>query len=160
MFDKTRDQMKNWRWDNPRAFGDQVDHSNPQTTSSGKVIRTCERFSWYGRDDLRAKIEPPSCRQYKPGDFLAVRPLNWDEIIDEDDDDDNWADPGAPSGGRSRPGDGNDNDNGESEEDTQGGEKGTGKGKGIKDGRGKGRRLRTGRGKGRGRGRETVKGKV
>jgi hypothetical protein len=28
-----------------------------------------------------------------------VRPLHWDETIDEDDDDDNWADPGAPSGG-------------------------------------------------------------
>ena len=34
--DKTRDQMNNWRWDNPSAFGDQVDRSNPQTTSSGK----------------------------------------------------------------------------------------------------------------------------
>jgi len=33
MFDKTRDKMKNWRWDNPDSFGDQVDHSNPQTTS-------------------------------------------------------------------------------------------------------------------------------
>jgi len=129
MFDKTRDQMTNWRLDNPHAFGDQVDRSNPQTTSSGKVRRTGERFSWYGSDDLRAKIEPPSCRQYKPGDFLAVRPLNWDEIIDKDDDDENWADPGAPSGGRSRRGDGNDNDDGEVEEDTQGGEKGTGKGK-------------------------------
>ena len=153
MFDKTRDQMNNWRWDNPRAFGDQVDRSNPQTTSSGKVKRTGERFSWYGSDDLRAKIEPPSCRQYKPGDFLAVRPLNWDEIIDEDDDDDNWADPGAPSGGRSRPGDGNDNDDGESEEDTQGGEKGTGKGKGTKDGKGKGK----GKGKGNGNGKGIVK---
>ena len=29
MFDKTRDQMNNWRWDNPHAFGDQVDRSNP-----------------------------------------------------------------------------------------------------------------------------------
>ena len=28
MFDKTRDQMNNWRWDNPSAFGDQVDCSN------------------------------------------------------------------------------------------------------------------------------------
>jgi len=115
---------------------------------------------WYGSNDLRAKIELPCSQQYKPGNFLAVRPLNWDEIIDEDDDDDNWADPGAPSGGRSRPADGNDNDDGESEVDTQGGEKGTGKGKGTNDGKGKGRRLRTGRGKGRGRGRETVKGKV
>jgi len=102
MFDKTRDQMNNWRWDNPCAFEDQVDHSKPLTTSTGMVICTGERFSWYGSDDLRAKIEPPSCRQYKPGNFLPVRPLNWDEIIDEDDDDENWADPGAPSGGRSR----------------------------------------------------------
>jgi hypothetical protein len=43
-------------------FGDQVDRSNPQTTSSGKVKRTSERFSWHGSDDLRATIEPPSCR--------------------------------------------------------------------------------------------------
>jgi hypothetical protein len=152
MFDKTHDQMNNWRSDNPRAFGDQVNRSNPQTTSSGKVKRTGERFSWYGSGDLRAKIEPPSCRQYKPGDFLAVRPLNWDGIIDEDDDDDNRADPGAPSGGRSRPGDSNDNDDGESEEDTQGGEKGTGKGKGTKDGKGKGKATEDGKGKGKGKG--------
>jgi hypothetical protein len=68
--------MNNGRWDNPHAFGDQVDHSNPQTTSSGKVKRIRERFSWYGSDDLREKIEPPSCRQCKPGDLLAVRLLN------------------------------------------------------------------------------------
>jgi len=63
MFDKTRNQMNNWRWDNHCAFGDQVDHSNQQTTSSGKVQRTGVLFSWYGSDDVRAKIEPPSCRQ-------------------------------------------------------------------------------------------------
>jgi hypothetical protein len=40
MFHKTRDQMNNWRWDNPRAFTDQVNHANPQTTSLGKVKRT------------------------------------------------------------------------------------------------------------------------
>jgi len=45
MFDKTCDQMNNWRWDNPCAFGDQVNRSNPQTTSSGRVQRTSERFS-------------------------------------------------------------------------------------------------------------------
>jgi hypothetical protein len=45
MFDKTRDQMNNCRWDNPCGLGDQVDHSNPQTTSSGKVKLTGERFS-------------------------------------------------------------------------------------------------------------------
>jgi len=150
MFDNTRDQMNNWRWDNPRAFGNQVDRTNPQTTSSGKVKRTAERFSWYGSDDLRAKIEPPSCRQYKPGDFLAVRPLNWDDMIDEDDDDENWVDPRGPSGGRSRPGNGNDNDNGEGEEDTQGGEKGTGKGKVTKYGKGKGKGKGKGNGKGKG----------
>jgi hypothetical protein len=92
------------------------------------VKRTGERFSWNSSDDLRATIEPPSFRQYKPGDFLAVRAPNWDEIIDEDDDDENWVDPGGPSGGRSSPGDGNDHANNKGEEDTQGGEKGTGKG--------------------------------
>jgi hypothetical protein len=34
MFDKIHDQMNNYRWDNPHAFGDQVDHSNPQSSSS------------------------------------------------------------------------------------------------------------------------------
>jgi len=153
MFEKTRDQMKNWRWDNPRAFGYRVDRSNAQTTSSGKVKRTTECFSWYSRDDRRAKIEPPSCRQYKPGHFLADRPMNWDDIIDEDDDNENWADPRAPSHGRSRPGNSDDNDKGEGEEDMQGGEKGIGKGKGTKDGKGKGK----GKGKGNGKGKGIVK---
>jgi hypothetical protein len=152
MFDKTRDQMNNWRWDNPRAFGDQVHLSNPQTTRSEKVKCTGERFSWYGSDDPRPKIELPSFRQYKPGDFLAVRPLNWDEIIEEEDDDDNWADPGAPSSGRSRPSEGNNIDNGESEEDMQGGEKGTRKGKGTNDGKRKGTATENGKGKGKGKG--------
>jgi hypothetical protein len=152
MVDKTRHNMTNWRWDNPCAFGDQVDRSNAQTTSPGKVHLTSEHFSWYRSDDLRAKIEQPCCRQYKAGDFLAVRQLNWDEIIDEDDDDDNWVDPGAPSGGRSRPGNGNDNDNGKSEEDMQGAEKGTGTGKGMKDGNGK----RNEKGKRNGKGKDIV----
>jgi len=73
MFHKTHDQMNNWRWDNPRAFGDQVDLSNRQMTSSGKVQSTGECFSGYGSNDLRVKIELPSCRQYKPGDFLPIR---------------------------------------------------------------------------------------
>jgi len=150
MFDKTHDQMNNWRWDNPRAFRDQVDHSNPPTTSSGKVKRTSERFSWFGSNDLRAKIEPPCCRQYKPGEFLSIIPLHWVEMIDEDDDDANWADPRVLSSGRSRPGDGNDNDNGEGEEDTQGGEKGIGKGMGTKDGKGTGKGKVKGNGKGNG----------
>jgi hypothetical protein len=153
MFDTTSDQMNNWRLDNPHAVGDQVDRSNPQTSSSGKVTCTSERFSWYGSDDLRAKIEPPSCRQYNPGDFLAVRPLIWDEIIDEDDEYENWVDPGAPSCGRSYVGDDNDYDEGEGEEDTQSDEKGTGKRKGTKDGKRKGK----GKGKGNGNGKGIVK---
>jgi len=158
MFDKTCDQGNNWRWDNPRAFGDQVDRSNQQKTSLVKVKRTGKCFSWYSCDDLRAKIEPPSCSQYKLGDFLAVRPLNWDEIIDEDDDDENWVDPGVLSVGMGHHRDGNDNDDSEGEEDTQGGEKGTWKGKGKKNGKGKGKWTATEEGKRRGR--ETVKGKV
>jgi len=117
------------------------------------VERTGEHFSWYGSDDPRANIEPPSCWRYKPGDFLTIRPLNWDEIFDDDDGEENWANPGAPSGGRSRPGNVNDNDNGEGEEDTQGGEKGTRKGEGTKDGKGKGK----GKGKGNGKGKGVVK---
>jgi hypothetical protein len=150
MFDKTRDKMNNWRWDNRNAFRDQVNRSNLQITSSGKVKRTSERFSWYNSDDSRATIEPPSCQQYRPGDFLAVRPLNWDEIIDEEDDDETWPEPGAPSRGRSRPGDDNDNDDGKGDEDTQGGAKGTGKGKGTKDGMGKGKVKGKGNSKGKG----------
>jgi hypothetical protein len=160
MYDKTHNQMNIWGWDNPHAFGDQVDRSNPQTTSSGKVKCTSECFSWYGSDDVRAKIEPPCCRQYKPGNFLAVTPLDWDEIIDEDDDYDNWADPGAPSGDRSRSSNGNDNDDSEGEEGMQGGEKGTGKRKGTKDGKGKGKGKATEEGKGKGKGNGKGKGIV
>jgi len=50
MFDKTRDRMHNWRWDNPLAFGYQVDRSNPQTTSSGKVKRVTV---WVASDRLK-----------------------------------------------------------------------------------------------------------
>jgi len=139
IFDKTPHQMNNCRWDNPGALRDQVDSSNPQITNLGNIERTGERFPRYGSDDLQGKIEPPSCRQYKPGDVLAVKTLNWDKIIHEDDDDDNWADPGEPSGGRSRSCDWNDHDDGESEEDRQGAGKGTRRGKGTKDGNGKGK---------------------
>ena len=139
MFNKTRDQMNNCRWGNPCALQDQVNHSNPQTTSSEKVKCIDQHLSWYGNDNLRAKIEAARCRQYKPGDILADRPLNWDDIIDDDDDDENWADPRAPSGWRSRPSDSNDTDDGEGEEEMQGGEKGTGKEKGTNDGMGKGK---------------------
>jgi hypothetical protein len=118
-----------------------------------------EHVPWYGSDDLRAKIEQPSCRQYKPGDFLAFRPLNWDEIIDKDDDNENGADPGAPSGGRSRPGAGNDNDDSEGEENRLGGEKGTRNRQGTKDGKGKGKATEDRKGKGKGKGNRNGKGK-
>ena len=145
--------MNYWRWDNPHAFGYQVDLSNLQRTRLGMVKRTGEHFSWYGSNDLRAIIELPSCRQYKPGDFLAGRPWIWDEMIDEDNDDENWAEPGgAPSGGTSHHSDGNNNDNGEGVEDTYGGVKGTRNGKGTKNakGKGKGKAREDGRGKGNG----------
>jgi len=76
MFDNTYYEVNNWRWDNPCAFGDQVDRSNPQTTSLGMVKHTGECFSSYHRDDISAKVEPPSCRQYKPGYLLAVETPN------------------------------------------------------------------------------------
>jgi len=151
--------MNSCRWDNPRAFGDQVNRSNPETTSSGKVKPTGEGFSWSGIDDHRAKIEAPSCWQYKPGDFRAVRRLNWDDINDENDDDESWADSGGPSEGKRHPGDGNDNDDSEGEEDMQGGEKSRGKGKGTKDGMGtrKGKATGDGNGKGNSKGKGIVK---
>ena len=122
---KPVDQIKNWRWDNTCTSGDQVDHSNLQTTCSGKVNHTCKHFTWYGSDDLSVKIVPPSCRQYKPGDFLAMRPMKWNEMTDDNEDVRNWVDCGAPSGAWCHPSDGNDNDDRKGDEDTQGSEKGT-----------------------------------
>ena len=89
--------------DNPAVFRDQVDRSKTPKTSSGKVTRTIERFSWYSSDDPMAKIEPPGCRQFKQGDFMANLPLNWNQIIDDDDDDDDWVDPRMPTGGMGLP---------------------------------------------------------
>jgi hypothetical protein len=153
MFNKLRSQMINWRWDSTGAFRDHVHRSSPETTSSEKVKRTAECFSRYGSDDLRGKIQLPSCRQYKPDDFLAIRPPIGDEIVDKDDDDENGEGPRAPSSGRSRPGDVNENDNGEGQEYTQGGEKGTRKWKGTKNRNGKG----MGEGKGNDKGKGIVK---
>jgi len=135
MFDKTRNQIDNRSWDHFSAFQDHIDHSNPQTTSLEKVKFTGQGSSWYDSNDLWAKLEPPRCLQYKPGNFLAIRPLNWDEMIDKDDDDENWVDHRAPTGGKTRPGDCNDNDDREGEEETEGGETGTRKGKGTKYGK-------------------------
>jgi hypothetical protein len=151
MFDKTFDQMNNWKWGNRGACGDQVDRANSQPTSLGKVLLTGQRFSWYGSYNLRAKIESLSCRQYKPGDFLAVRVLNCGERIGEGDEDENWADHVALSGERSRPSDGHGNDDCDGEEDGQGAEKGTGKVKRPTDGKGKGNGKATEKGKGKGK---------
>ena len=58
-------------------------------------------------------------------------------------------DPGALTGGKSRPGGHNDNDDSIREEDTQGCEKGTGKRKGAKDGKGNQKATQDGKGKGK-----------
>jgi len=78
-------------------------------------------------------------------------------MIHRDDDDENRADPVAPSSGRSHPGDGNEKNNGECDEDTQGGEQGTRKGKRTKDGNGKGKETGKETGKGYGTGNSFVK---
>jgi len=93
------------------------------------------------------------------GGFLAVYPMNWDEIMDKDDYDEDLADPGVLSNGMTRPGngDGHDDDDGEGEEHTQGGEKESGKGKGKKDGKGKGKETQDGKGNGKGQGKGNCK---
>jgi hypothetical protein len=78
-------------------------------------------------------------------------------MIHEDDDDNNWADPGLPSEGRSRPGDDNGNDDGKVEEDIQGSVKGIRKWKGTNDGKGKEKEKRKGKGKGNAKGKGIVK---
>jgi len=91
---------------------------------------------------------------------MAVRPQNWNEIINKDDDNEDWADPGARSSGRSLPSNGHHNDNseGEEEEDTWGGERGTRIGKRKKDGIGNGMGNATEEGKGKGKGNGKWKG--
>jgi len=153
MYDKTSGQMIHWKWDNPHPIREQVDRSKPQTRSSRKFQRTSEGFSGYGSHDLRVKIEQPCWRQYKPRNFIAVILRYWGEMMDEDDDDMNWTDAGAPSGG-------NNIDDSHSEKQTQGSGKGTGKGKGTKDGKGQGKEKAMKEGKGKGMGNCTGKGIV
>jgi hypothetical protein len=98
-------------------------------------MRTRELFSWYSSEHSSPMIEPPSCRQYKPADFLHVRPLNCDDIINVNDTDDNWADPVGASARLICAGDSSDNDDSDGEEDTQSCDKGIGKEKGTKDGK-------------------------
>jgi len=64
-------------------------------------------------------------------------PLNWDKMINENDDDGNWAYAGVGSGRRSYPGDSNNNDEGSIEKHMKGGVWGTRNGKGMKDGKAK-----------------------
>ena len=129
------------------------------TRSSGKVKCTGKRFSWYPSDHLRLKIEKPSCQQYKPGDIMAVRPLNWDKIIHKENDDEHWADPRMRSEGRSLSDDGNGDDDGTGEEDMPGGETGSGNGEGTKDGKGKGKGKGKAMEEGKGKGKRNGKGK-
>jgi len=82
--------------------------------------------------------------------LLAVRPLPWHEIIDLDDDTANWADPGAPSGGRAVL----------ALDMTMKIARVRKIHREVRKGPGKGREQRTERGNGRGRGMETVKGKA
>lgn len=113
MFDKTHNQINSCGWDKSCALGDEVDHTILGTTRPWKDYWTGEHFSGYCRDKLRVRSELPCCGQYKPGNLLVIGPLNQIEIIDDDDNHESLAVPGAPSGGGSRPGDGNDNDNNE-----------------------------------------------
>jgi hypothetical protein len=99
-----------------------------------------------------ATIDRTCCGRYKLENILVVRPLNGDEIFDEEDDDENRADPGSLSGGRSRRSDGNDIEDCEGEGDTQGGEEETRKEKSTKAGSGKGMGKATEVGKGEGKG--------
>jgi hypothetical protein len=122
MSQKTSYPMNDWSLDNPSACRVQIDCSNLQITSSGKCILKGNRFAWYGSDDLKANVESPSNWKYKAGDFRAVRPLNWDEIIDDDDDDNNRMDLRAPRGGRGCPSNSNDNDDWDGEADNLGSE--------------------------------------
>ena len=158
MIDKTSNQMNYWRWDNLCASGDPVDCCTPEMTSCGNIQRTSEQFSLYDSSDLRVMIELPNCRQYKPGDIHPVGQLNWDDIINEENDVENCADPEALSSGRSRPGDGDDNDNGKGEEDTQGSEKVTGNGKGTTEGQGNGKVTEHGKGNRKGKPKTTGEG--
>jgi len=63
--------------------------------------------------------------------------VNWDEIIDTEVDDENWADPKALNNGRSHPADGLENDDSEGEEERRAVRKGLGKGVEQRMGRGK-----------------------
>jgi hypothetical protein len=137
MIDTTRDQMYNWRLDNPPAIGDQVDCANLPRTSLGMDVSIGTHFSVYVSANFKPTVELSWCRRYKPDNFLTVRSLNFYEEIDRDDGDENFPDTRVPSGCRSCPVEGNQNDAGVDAEDTPGGKNVTGKWMGSKDGKGK-----------------------
>jgi hypothetical protein len=85
IFATTSSQMNNWGWDNPGAFMDEVASFYPPKTISGKAKPHGDSFYLSGCDYPRAKSEESCCQQYKPSDVLAIKPLNWDEIIDDND---------------------------------------------------------------------------
>jgi hypothetical protein len=85
------------------------------TTASGKVKLTGEYFSGYRSDDPIAKPELPSSQRYKEGNILAVIPMNSDDIINNDDEDGHWADPGGWSDAQRCPGEDKHTDDSEGE---------------------------------------------
>jgi len=145
---KTCDQTSHcWRG-NPYAFGDQVNRYNVETTRLAKGKNTGVCFFCHGSDDLTAMIEQRCCQLYKPGNILAIGQLNSAKIIAMDDDGENWADHGAPSGGSSHHIYGNDHAGCNGEEDMQSGETGTGTRNILMDGKGQCRPSEDGVGKG------------
>jgi hypothetical protein len=92
-------------------------------------------------------------------DNTYVSPRNWDEIIDEDDADQNWAEPGSTSSARSHPVDGDDNDYGESEEHMHEGENRTRTRNGIQDVKGQVKATEDGQKNQKGRRNVNIKGK-
>jgi hypothetical protein len=133
MFNISRHELNNWRWDRPSALGDEVIRSNPQKTRLVKLNLAGEHFSSYGSGELMATVEQPACRLCKRGDFFAIRRLNRDQAIANDDDDENCGGPEMPSCVLSHPGHKDGNDDGNGEEGMPGGVTGTRNGRGRKD---------------------------
>jgi hypothetical protein len=150
LVDTTSDQGNNWRGDNHRAFEDQVDCSDPFKTSSGASVRHCMHFGLYSSNKLRINIQQPGCRHDKPGEVLVVRPLNLDEKIDNQDDNEKSRNSGEPIGETSSLRDVQENDDCQGEEAKQGVENGTGMRKGTnkREGNGKGKQNRNSKAKG------------
>jgi len=156
MFNTTRDQTRISSWDNPCAVSDLVDCSTPENTSFRYIQWSGKCVSCYGTNYLQPMIESPRCRQHKQDEYVAIRPLNRNEIIDVDDEIVEGADPGALSWLRSFLGNANGNDHSAGEEDKLGSEKriwlgkqakiGMSHGKAIEDVKGKCKQKEKGKG--------------